>query len=381
MIKEKLFEDLYNKIPDKSNLVIFGANVTGEKILKDLAEYKPNSRVLGFIDNIVKDKFHELPVWSLNEFINNRNKDELVIMSTTRDENLLLNIMDLYDVPVIAQTPFVNNYYRKKLEILNEENFKKVIDIFNKEEDKELFDNLFKLRLKALDPEVIRKYYYSNVTNRYKTFHVFRKQYLDKINRTAVKKLFDLGFNDGINVIAYNKLLPNLEKIYGFEAIYDITRKPFVEDFILSDNLEIVPYALGDSNKKINFHINKTYPQSSFGDEITVNNRLKASMDWEIRTVDVITIDNFCSSRKIYPDLIKMDIEGAELSALQGGINTIKKCRPQLAISIYHQQGKDLIDIPLFLKENLEGYKYTLGHYSPQITETILYAIPEELEN
>ena len=74
-----------------------------------------------------------------------------------------------------------------------------------------------------------------------------------------------------------------------------------------------------------------------------------------------------------------MDIEGAELSTLQGGIETIKKCRPQLAISIYHQEGKDLITIPLYLKENLENYKFRLGHYSETSSETVLYAIPNEL--
>ena len=48
-----------------------------------------------------------------------------------------------------------------------------------------------------------------------------------------------------------------------------------------------------------------------------------------------------------------MDIEGAEMPALIGGINTIKKYRPQLAISIYHTNS-DFINIPLYLKNNLE---------------------------
>jgi hypothetical protein len=89
------------------------------------------------------------------------------------------------------------------------------------------------------------------------------------------------------------------------------------------------------------------------------------------------TIDDYCNENKIKPDLIKMDIEGSELLALKGGINTIINCRPQLAISIYHCD-KDFIDIPIYLNENLEDYVYKLGHYSPDINETVLYAIPKE---
>ena len=190
--------------------------------------------------------------------------------------------------------------------------------------------------------------------------------------------MFDVGLNDGFNVIAFNKLLPNLEKTYGFEAIYDITRKPFVEDFILNDKLEIVPLALGDCCKKIKFCIDKTHLGASFAEEITGKRCPENSPNWEQRIVDVITMDKFCEERNISPDFIKMDIEGAELSALRGGINTIKKCRPQLAISIYHSS-EDFINIPLYLKENLENYKFRLGHYSPRLSETVLYAIPNEL--
>ena len=91
----------------------------------------------------------------------------------------------------------------------------------------------------------------------------------------------------------------------------------------------------------------------------------------------MITIDDYCGKNNIKPDFIKMDIEGSELLALEGGINTIINHRPQLAISIYHCDA-DFINIPLYLNENLKNYVYKLGHYSPDINETVLYAIPRE---
>lgn len=100
--------------------------------------------------------------------------------------------------------------------------------------------------------------------------------------------------------------------------------------------------------------------------------------NYEHRIVDVTTIDKFCTERNVFPDFIKMDIEGAELSALKGGMEIIKKYRPQLAISIYHSS-EDFVNIPLYLSENLENYKFRIGHYSDAIIETVLYAIPNEL--
>ena len=113
-------------------------------------------------------------------------------------------------------------------------------------------------------------------------------------------------------------------------------------------------------------------------EEITGKKCPENSPNWEQRIVDVITMDKFCEERNVFPDFIKMDIEGSELSALKGGMSTIKKCRPQLAISIYHSS-EDFINIPLYLKENLENYTFRLGHYSPRLSETVLYAIPKEL--
>ena len=71
-----------------------------------------------------------------------------------------------------------------------------------------------------------------------------------------------------------------------------------------------------------------------------------------------------------------MDIEGSELAALRGGINIIKRERPILAISIYHSI-KDYWEIPKFLMQELEKYKYYVRHHALICNETVLYAIPK----
>ena len=62
------------------------------------------------------------------------------------------------------------------------------------------------------------------------------------------------------------------------------------------------------------------------------------------------TIDAFCNKFDVAPDFIKMDIEGAEVIALEGASYVLKHHRPKLALSAYHKK-TDLLDIPIKIKE------------------------------
>lgn len=70
---------------------------------------------------------------------------------------------------------------------------------------------------------------------------------------------------------------------------------------------------------------------------------------------------------------IKMDIEGEELNALAGAENIIKKCKPKLAISIYHKY-EDLWEIPLYIKQLVPEYRFYMRHHSSSYNEKVLYA-------
>jgi hypothetical protein len=73
------------------------------------------------------------------------------------------------------------------------------------------------------------------------------------------------------------------------------------------------------------------------------------------------------------PTFIKMDIEGAEISALRGGEKTIRRCLPDLAVCVYHRINH-IWDIPLLLDDWRLGYKMYLRSYNPYTMETVLYA-------
>lgn len=99
--------------------------------------------------------------------------------------------------------------------------------------------------------------------------------------------------------------------------------------------------------------------------------------------VTSISIDNFVEKYNLTSvDYIKMDIEGAEPIALKGAIESIKKFKPKLAISIYHRTGKhgmdDFVNIPAYINNLNLGYKLYLDHYTIHNEETVLFAISDD---
>lgn len=88
--------------------------------------------------------------------------------------------------------------------------------------------------------------------------------------------------------------------------------------------------------------------------------------------IETISLDDALLGSK--PTFIKMDIEGAELEALKGAEQIIRRCRPKLAISVYHKL-EDIDEIPKLLLAYHPNYRFYLRHYSLMSSETILYAL------
>jgi len=88
------------------------------------------------------------------------------------------------------------------------------------------------------------------------------------------------------------------------------------------------------------------------------------------------TIDRVASELNLSRiDMIKMDIEGAELNALKGAERSIRQHQPKLAISLYHNI-EDFSTIPRYLDSLKVPYKYYLDHHTIYENETVLFAIP-----
>jgi FkbM family methyltransferase len=86
--------------------------------------------------------------------------------------------------------------------------------------------------------------------------------------------------------------------------------------------------------------------------------------------IETTTIDDY----KNNPTYIKFDVEGVEIEAINGGVNTIKNQKPKLAIASYHYP-KHLWEIPLLVKSINSEYKLKLRHYTDSVFDSIFYFI------
>ena len=119
-----------------------------------------------------------------------------------------------------------------------------------------------------------------------------------------------------------------------------------------------------DSSTILNF--------ASTGPSTTVRKKPAQRQDEEAFS---ISIDDFASTLPRI-DFIKLDVEGAELSTLHGAEKTIRKYRPKLAISVYHNLS-DFVDIPAYLSSLELGYRFYLDHVTIYGEETTLFAYSE----
>lgn len=95
------------------------------------------------------------------------------------------------------------------------------------------------------------------------------------------------------------------------------------------------------------------------------------------RTIQATTIDETVRKLRLPKvNYIKMDIEGSEMAALRGAVDTIKTFRPTLAICVYHGLS-DFFSVPLFLEQFNLGYKYYLQHSTVHGDETVVFAKPD----
>lgn len=149
-----------------------------------------------------------------------------------------------------------------------------------------------------------------------------------------------------------------------YKAIYSI--EPDFNNFKMLEtrlkdilNATTIKCALSDKNSRKKF-----YQGFNFASKLSKNGN------------DLIKTAAF-DSLKIPATFIKMHLEGGELDALKGAVNTIKKYRPIIAITIYHNSD-GAWKIPLFLINNAKNYRYYIRLHSWGGTGAVFYAIPEE---
>ncbi|HEV3342782.1 MAG TPA: FkbM family methyltransferase [Pirellulales bacterium] len=148
---------------------------------------------------------------------------------------------------------------------------------------------------------------------------------------------FDVGAACGLLSLAMSRAVGNTGRVYSFEPSREAFRtlRLLVTQNALT-NVETVPMAVGGAvgtTEFIEFKASRDFTWAP--DTSTIATAVVPQHPHERYEVAVTTIDSFCSAHGTSPRAMKIDIEGFELDALQGGRATIERCRPYLCIDIH----------------------------------------------
>jgi FkbM family methyltransferase len=222
-------------------------------------------------------------------------------------------------------------------------------DCFADRKSIKVLDHVLDFRL-TFDPEAIAG--------------VIEPQYYfpEDLIRFGVDEVFvDGGAYDGDTIETFSRLTGDrFERIFAFEPDRR-THKRLMTRFAEDARIETIGKGLYDHTTELYFH--------NLGTRGSV---LVDNAEQGIR-VEVTSIDEVLAGGRA--SYIKMNIEGAELAALEGAAETIRRHAPKLAIAAYHRPS-DLWEIPNRILSISPNYRLYLRQHGYGVIETVVHAIP-----
>lgn len=362
---QKIYASFKNK-----KILIYGAGGYGKRVIRLLIKYNLKDNIIAICDSN-PDKWNKEIYGKKVMNIKSIKFDEpvlAIIASECKKE--IYEILKNYPVEIYKEVNYqkfmeekMSMYYFKE-EAENRIGFNlKWFDEWKRlSENKELdisniINSLSDEKSKLIIENRI-KFYCSGDINYIYNISVDNSEYFDEqILDLSDNEIFvDCGSYIGDTIESFLENVRNYRKIYAFEPdqynYYKLKEKFGKEEKIILYNCGV-----GKENATLSFSQDGNM-WSSIDDTGNVEVKIKR-------------MDNIIDEKVT---MIKMDIEGSELSALEGAQNIIKKYKPQLVICIYHKI-EDIVTIPAYIKRLVPEYKLYIRQYDDTLFQTVLYAV------
>lgn len=211
--------------------------------------------------------------------------------------------------------------------------------------------------------------------------HLIEGEYEPEIQNLILQHLGDLedpvfldvGANEGFHSINVFKALPNT-KVISLEPNPEVFLRleKNAKENLIESNMELIPIGLGNSEgQSIPFFV-----PTITG---TVGGSLRP-LPWDEEhyefRIEIKTLD----SLDVRPSLIKVDVEGSELSVIEGGKETIKECRPVIIIELLRKWMAPFGTHPQMVLELLNGFGYEAYAIGPNSLRPISIIDDDTLE-
>lgn len=178
----------------------------------------------------------------------------------------------------------------------------------------------------------------------------------------------DIGANHG-EFTVFAAQVATKGRVLSFEPIKKhlerLNRNIKINNF---DNVEVFPVALADKEGEFPvYDASKTFLDGTHHEGLHTLHSTSVRHE-TCGLVEVKVLDDVLAKIELPRlDLMKIDIEGSELSALKGGVQTLEKYTPTILIEIARETcntaGYEMMDIVLFLRKH--GYQiYKITNHS-----------------
>jgi len=155
---------------------------------------------------------------------------------------------------------------------------------------------------------------------------VCTKLYRDRLRPGDV--VLDVGTNLGYYLAIASSVIGSTGCIFGFEPDKELFSCAIENAGILNCQIQIQNLAVSAKPGTVLFHVSEVANWGS----IRKSDILKPDLSVE---VDSVSIDSFCAKNSIMPSMMRMDIEGGEVEALNGANDVLTNGRPNLFIELH----------------------------------------------
>lgn len=141
--------------------------------------------------------------------------------------------------------------------------------------------------------------------------------------------IVDIGANIGYYTLLSSKIVGSNGKVYAFEPD-PLNYKVLTENIKLNELTNVVfeQKAVSDKNGQIELYLNKS--------DIGAHTIYKSKKAGKSVTVESITLDEYFKGREYPIDIVKMDVEGAEMAVLLGMKTILEKNRNIKIFAEFH---------------------------------------------
>jgi FkbM family methyltransferase len=156
------------------------------------------------------------------------------------------------------------------------------------------------------------------------TFEIGERKWVKRLLKPGMV-FFDIGAHHGLYSLIASRIVGRSGVVVAFEPSPRERKKMKLNLFLNSGlNIRVFPLALGEKSGESDFFLVE-------GDNSGCNSLKIPNVPQKTRKirVNVVTLDDFIETANLERlDLIKLDVEGAELSVLKGGVKSIQRFRP-----------------------------------------------------